>query len=100
MASNSIEVDKEELIVQIDNLRKLIEEVNTSSLETSENRGQGYTSSVMGTINNEFERHIGLLKQLMESTVEVLQNISDGYIDTDEDAARRIDTLTQEVSNE
>lgn len=54
----------------------------------------------MGTINNEFERHIGLLKQLMESTVEVLQNISDGYIDTDEDAARRIDTLTQEVSNE
>lgn len=99
MSGQSINIDSIELQRQIASLRQLVEEVETEGYHTNDIMGQGYMISMMQQIDHKFVKLDQILLQLMRQTIELLENVSDGFIETDEEEGEMISQLVEEVSS-
>lgn len=76
----SIEVNKEQLGVEIINLKRLLGEVEKDKGIILESQGKGYTKEYMDIVKNEINEVKKTLQLLIEKTVTLLEDVSDSYI--------------------
>ena len=92
-----IEVNQEILKGEISNLKKLLSDIEADKGIRIESVGKGYTKEYMDIVSEGFNGIKNTLQFLIESTVSLLENVSDGYIDMDDIAAKKIAEFTNEV---
>lgn len=95
-----IEVNSDVIKREISNLKSVVSNIQADKGITKENNGKGYTKEYMDIVSEGFNGIKNTLQGLIENTVVLLENISDGYIEMDEAAAKRINEFTSEILNE
>ena len=97
MSGEKIEVNKEVLSNEIINLKKLEMEILNNKVKDIEVLGKGYTKEYMVLVNEGFKGIINTIKDLISKTVNVVENIEDGYIEADESSSIKFSDFTKEV---
>ena len=92
-----IEVNSDVIKREISNLKSVVSNIQAYKGITKENNGKGYTKEYMDIVSEGFNGIKNTLQGLIENTVVLLENISDGYIEMDEAAAKRINEFTSEI---
>lgn len=97
MTGEKIEVNVEVLESEIINLNNLLNEINSSGLKHKEVEGKGYTKQYMDLVGNAFVGVVNSLEFLISSTVSMLEEVKDGYIEIDEITRESIEEFKEEV---
>lgn len=97
MTGEKIEVNVEVLESEITNLNNLLNEINSSGLKHKEVEGKGYTKQYMDLVGNAFVGVVNSLEFLISSTVSMLEEVKDGYIEIDEITRESIEEFKEEV---
>lgn len=92
-----IEVNSDVIKREISNLKSVVSNIQADKGITKENSEKGYTKEYMDIVSEGFNGIKNTLQGLIENTVVLLENISDGYIEMDEAAAKRINEFTSEI---
>lgn len=92
-----IEVNQEILKGEISNLKKLLSDIEADKGIKIESVGKGYTKEYMDIVSEGFNGIKNTLQFLIESTVSLLENVSDGYSEIDDITAKKIQEFTSEV---
>lgn len=97
MTGEKIEVNVEVLESEITNLNNLLNEINSSGLKHKEVEGKGYTKQYMDLVGNAFVGVVNSLEFLISSTISMLEEVKDGYIEIDEITRESIEEFKEEV---
>ena len=92
-----IDVNHEKLKWEISNLQKLLNDVEADKGINIELLGSGYTKEYMAIVNEGFNGIKNTLQFLIENTINLLENVSDGYSEIDDITAKKIQEFTSEV---
>lgn len=97
MIGEKIQVNAEVLENEISNLKNLLNDIDSSNIEHVEVEGAGYTKLYMDLTGKAFSGVIKSLQLLITSTVNMLNEIKDGYIEIDENTRDFIEEFKEEV---
>ncbi len=93
----NIKIDPEQLGSKINRLKTLYSDCETNSNATFAVTGKGQTNIAMDELDTYFLALDRALASLIQSTVELLSNAKDGYVNTDESTAKLMQKLQGEV---
>lgn len=94
-----VEVNKEVIKNEIFNLKTLLNtiiSINTSNVDL---KGKGYTKDYMDRVNFMFDNTGKNFQALIEETINLLENIEDGYADMDDSTAKGIERFICEAAS-
>ena len=97
MAGENISVKLDILETEMSNLNSLLNDIDTSNIQHKEVEGAGYTKQYMDVVGNSFVGVVNSLKVLIASTISMLEEVKDGYIEIDEITRDSIEEFKEEV---
>lgn len=92
-----VEVNQEQLKLEITNLQRLLKQVQEDKGIDMELQGEGFTKEYMDIVKSGLNGLMKTLQLLIENTVILLENISDGYVEIDEVTAKQIQEFNSEI---